>query len=183
MFLDPQHSSVSVIWKSFPNPPLIADRCFKFVVLNQTTDWKYRGTMFMNVAQCVLQMTISDFVAHRWPCSLWAGTLPYIAYEKWACCQIQSSFCIYPDKSSVKGKTVSMFKGHALMVTLPQAHTNRLCQSPSSVRVKGDTTWKYDAGDTFITGCALGQLLKRRTHFSTWRASKLSTSKHKFAVL
>lgn len=55
------------------------------------------------------------------------------------------------------------------MVTLSQAPSNRLCHSPSSVRVKGDPTSRYDVGDPFITGCAphLSQLLKQRSHFST----------------
>lgn len=96
-------------------------------------------------------------LAYWWPCFLWTGMLLYIAYEKWAGCQIHSCVCIYPDESSVKGKTLSVFKGHAVMVTLPQTLSNRLCHSPSPVRVRGDTTWTHDAGDTFITGCALAQ--------------------------
>lgn len=40
------------------------------------------------------------------------------------------------------------------MVTLSQAPSNRLCHSPSSVRVKGDPTSRYDVGDAFINGCA-----------------------------
>lgn len=49
-----------------------------------------------------------------------------------------------------------MFKGYALMATLPQTPSNRLCHSPSPVGVKGDATRKHDAGDTFITGCGVG---------------------------
>lgn len=125
-------------------------------------------------------------LAYWWPCFLWAGLLLYIAYEKWARCQIQSCVCIYPDESSVKGKTVSMFKGHALMVTLPQTHSNRLCHSPSPVRVKGDTTWKHDAGDTFITGWGAGPVTQKEnpfqytTHITT---VKLLSKQHKFAVV
>lgn len=115
-------------------------------------------------------------LAYWWPCFLWTGMLLYIAYEKWACCQIHSCLCIYPDESWVKGKTLSMFKGHAVMVTLPQMFSNRLCHSLNPVRVKGDTTWTHDAGDTFITGCALAQWLKRRTHFSAWHVSQQPTS-------
>lgn len=55
------------------------------------------------------------------------------------------------------------------MVTLSQAPSNRLCHSPSSVRVKGYLTSRYDVGDVFITGCTphLSQLLKQRSHFRT----------------
>lgn len=55
------------------------------------------------------------------------------------------------------------------MVTLFQAPSNRLCHSPSSARVKGDPTSRYDVGDAFIKGCApqLSQLQKQKSLFST----------------
>lgn len=62
------------------------------------------------------------------------------------------------------------------MVPPPQILSNRLCYSLDPVGVKGDATWKYDVGDTFITGGAPPWLLRRRTHFRTWRVSNLSTS-------
>lgn len=94
--------------------------------------------------------------------------------------QTDSVLCLHISRwAQYKGKTLSMFTGHALIVTLPPMLSNRLCHSKSPLRVKGDTTCTYDAGATFITGCRVGlgvQLLKQRTHYSTWHVSQLSTS-------
>ena len=99
------------------------------------------------------EIHVSDFVSHI--CPSFFELL--IAYKKWACCQTWSHVCIYPYESLEKGKALSMFKGHAIMARLPQRLSNGLCHSPGPVRVKGNTAWKYDAGDIFITGSALAQ--------------------------
>ena len=182
--LYPLHSSVSVIWKLFSATPLTADRCYSV--------WSFKSNPGQKIGQHS-QMLPNVFcrrppqqtsLAYWGMCFLWAGTLLYIAYEKQASCQILSCVCIYLDEGSVKGETVSMFKGHALMVTLSQTLSNRECHSQSPVRVKGDTTWKHNAGDTFITGCGSGPVTQTENPFqSVKRITTVNILPHKFAVV
>lgn len=52
----------------------------------------------------------------------------------------QSTTCIQPNEKLSKGQnTAASFKGHALMVTLPQTLSNRPRRSLGSTRVVGDT--------------------------------------------
>lgn len=68
------------------------------------------------------------------------------------------------------------------MVTLPPTLSNQLCHSLNAVRVKGGTTWKCDAGDTFITGCPVTRAEIPFQYMTHSKTVKTLFQQHKFAA-